>query len=81
MTHDEMIAVIQAAKDGKQIQLRRNSQEPWRNVVSPRFDFDSFDYRAKPEPREWWVCTFQSNGLVNCDKAHPGAFKVREVVE
>ena len=58
MTIDEMIAVLQAAKEGKQIQ--------WRTRGCPAADWDDFndfsamnfgvfDFRVKPEPRHFWV--------------------------
>ena len=52
MTHDEMIAVIQAHKDGKTIQARNRDIGVW-DDVDPIWRFDSCDYRVKPEPREW----------------------------
>lgn len=55
MTHDEMIAVIAAHKEGKVIECR-NAHEPedWRDRLEapPTFDFYRFDYRIKPEPRK-----------------------------
>jgi len=52
MTHDEMIAVIQAHKDGKQIEFRKSvSKEPWRNLNGLMFDFALFTYRVKPNQK------------------------------
>ena len=51
MTHDEMIAVIQAHKDGKTIQVRGKGRPKWHDRTRPSWDFDSCDYRVKPEPR------------------------------
>ena len=49
MTHDEMIEIIQAHKDGKQIEFRKNlSSEPWRSLEGPMFDFVLFSYGVKP---------------------------------
>ena len=51
MTHDEMIAVIQAHKEGKQIQYRRGENMQWLDCT-PQWDFVLFDYRIKPaEPK------------------------------
>lgn len=52
MTHDEMIAVITAHRDGKEIQVKRKDGVStfgplWPN---PLFDFAAYDYRVKPEP-------------------------------
>ena len=57
---DYMIAVMQAAKEGKAIQYRarcnRGTDENW--GVAPRacWNWASYDYRVKPaEPRRIWV--------------------------
>ncbi len=52
MTIDEMIAVLQAAKRGEQIQVRRTSLTEWCDANSPGWNFDNFEYRVKPKPRE-----------------------------
>ena len=55
MSIDEMIAVLQAAKAGEQIQSRyHNTRKPFTDS-EPIWDFCLFDYRVKPEPREWWL--------------------------
>ena len=52
MTHEEMIAVIQAHKEGKQIQYRRGENMQWLDCT-PQWDFVLFDYRIKPaEPKK-----------------------------
>ena len=54
MTIDEMIAVLQAAKAGKQIQWQgKGSSIPWQDVTLPSWSFDDLNYRVKPEPREF----------------------------
>lgn len=57
MNHDEMIAVIQAHKEGKtlQFQIRRdnpNIREAWIDLFidSISWNFERFEYRIKPEP-------------------------------
>lgn len=58
MTHNEMIAVIQAHKEGKTIQTRlRDGSEAntWYTPVSVRFNFAVYDYRVKKEPRVRWM--------------------------
>lgn len=51
MTHDEMIAVIKAHKEGKTIEFRPNNNTSikWVEVASPVWDFYEFEYREKPE--------------------------------
>ncbi|HEY6073922.1 MAG TPA: hypothetical protein VIV15_11125 [Anaerolineales bacterium] len=52
MTHDEIIAVIQAHKDGKHIELReKHDFGEWKPVCRPEWDFRDYDYRVKPEPK------------------------------
>jgi len=53
MTHDEMIAVIQAHKEGKTIEFSYKAYmvKHWAVSVTPQWDFSHYDYRAKPEPR------------------------------
>ena len=52
MTHDEMIAVIAAHKEGKEIQFKFKNLPDWEKCREPIWDFHAFDYRVKPEPRE-----------------------------
>lgn len=52
MTHDEIIAVIQAHKEGKKIQYRFRGKETcsFQDLTSnPVFNFEMVDYRVKPE--------------------------------
>ena len=67
MTHDEMIEVIAAHRDGKQIQHRAKNQfdHPWSDTASlPVWNFMNNDYRIKPEPltlKECWSRAWQSS--------------------
>jgi hypothetical protein len=62
MTHDEMIAVIQAHKDGKVIQFRpRIVRDEWMTKpkgVAPSWNFDNTEYRIKPIPKEYWMVPY-----------------------
>ena len=53
MTPDEIIAVVQAFKAGKETEMRpkRSEAGPWISTLAPVWDFNHFDYRAKPEPK------------------------------
>ena len=55
--YDEMIAVLQAARDGKGIQARAKGDDyPWLKVSgNPRWNFDAREYRPEPEPLRLWV--------------------------
>ena len=53
MELDEIIAVLQAAKEGKKIQskIKDSDSTYWKDViVTPKWSFDYCDYRIKPEP-------------------------------
>lgn len=57
MTIDEMITVLQAAKEGKLIQCREKTDDDsayWTegSVGSFVWNFNNYDYRVKPEPME-----------------------------
>lgn len=49
MTHDEMIEVIKAHKEGKKIQEKLNGASEWRDCSSRNFNFYAYNYRVKPE--------------------------------
>lgn len=60
MTHEEMIAVIQAHKEGKQIQCRtviklgeEAIRKEWTDLEHDKvaWNFGCCDYRVKPEPK------------------------------
>ena len=64
---DRMIAVMQAAKEGKAIQSRlrthRDIDEFWSYVLAPSWDWSVFDYRVKPaEPRKVWMIMYPTMG-------------------
>lgn len=70
MTHDEMIAVIQAHRDGKVVQWKLNvlhiAASPWQDCKSEDepWNFVVAEYRIKPEPpkpKEWWICYDEIN--------------------
>jgi hypothetical protein len=48
MRHDEMIAVIQRHKNGGKIEYRLKADVTWKDASTPWWDFDKFEYRAKP---------------------------------
>ena len=64
MTHDEMIAVIQADKEGKRIQashkggMATGRPREWFTVSEDdviEFNFEIYDYRLSPEPLVLWA--------------------------
>lgn len=48
MTYDEMIAVLNAAKEGKKLQRREKLSDKWEDLNSPALDFNKYEYRVKP---------------------------------
>lgn len=65
MPLDEMIAVLQAAKARKKIQFRptfgHQTELHWSDFdpegthISTTWNFNTCDFRVKPEPRELWL--------------------------
>jgi len=55
-TLDEMIAVMQAAREGKKIEYRvidsHYNEEKWYECSHPGWDWTSYDYRVAPEQPE-----------------------------
>lgn len=49
MTTKEMIAVMQAYDEGKQIQQRLINNSTWADCPSPKWKWDASEYRIKPE--------------------------------
>ena len=54
MTHDEIITVVQAHKEGKQIQCNHRRRDSWDDTDPPLWNFGFNDYRVKPEQKEFW---------------------------
>lgn len=56
MTHDEMIAIIQAAKEGKEIEVQY-APSAWGLCHGISFNFVNYSYRIKPQPLrgEGWM--------------------------
>ncbi len=90
MTHTQMIAAIQAAKDGEKMQQSPLGSGRWYDIddiAGIRWDFTQRDFRAKPEPREWWVNVYADCSAL-CDtkeeaesKAVTGRLECFRVVE
>jgi hypothetical protein len=66
MNHDQAIEALKAHKKGKAIQGRpRGSTGPWEDFSTPHFNFNAFEFRAKPEPRTLYI-NFYSNDEMPC---------------
>lgn len=75
MTPQEMIDVIQAYADGKEIERRSTGNarpKDWTPITTPAWNFASNDYRVKPPAAMWQYyfmnvnCTTQSEYDKNC---------------
>lgn len=89
MTDDQILEVVQAHKEGKQIEVKPNHGY-WGGCVlnEPNWNFADYDYRVKTEPRkprDFWI-HFHSYGFMHevheNDVRHcPSCVHVREVIE
>jgi hypothetical protein len=52
---DELISILQAFKEGKTIQYRKLGFPEWCEASGDGWNFSGYEYRVKPEPREWWI--------------------------
>lgn len=84
MTHQEMIDVIQHHMNGGEVEVMRH--DGWGQATAPCWNFHTFDYRKKPEPKtrlltikEIWGKTLITPsgkmgivGLMNCEEDDDG---------
>lgn len=70
MTHDEMISVIQAHKEGKKVEFKHKTRHnEWFKGNDLGWNFQEYNYRIAREPRKCWV-KWLGDGLVEvvpCD--------------
>ena len=94
MNYDQMIAVLQAAKDGKAIQrLLKSHGSKWEDDPKPPWDcgwnFACYNYRVKPEPRVFYAvlrehgsqCVAYRDRKLAEKLADPPDYKVVKLVE
>jgi len=71
VTNAEIIAAVQAAEAGKQIQRRHRVDHvqlgkiEWVDDNEPCWDFNHYEYRVKPEPLVCF-CNFYADGSGAC---------------
>lgn len=71
-TLDEKLAVMQAAKDGKTIEFKRKlTNSGWAVIVAPGWDWQSFEYRVKREPRTFYINEYPDNEYGVIGYAYP----------
>ena len=54
-TTKEMIAVMQAFENGAEIEAKPIVVGDWEEETEPEWDWVSFDYRIKKQPKEIWM--------------------------
>ena len=59
-TLKEQIEVMQAALDGKNIEVDEHGWGELSNPQEEQYNWELFDYRIKPEPLEFWVNVYSS---------------------
>ena len=62
MSIDEMIEALTAFKEGKEIEFRRNTNNDWVELKAPAWNFNTFEYRIKPQP-EYIPFTWEDRDL------------------
>jgi hypothetical protein len=95
-TLKEKIKVMQAALDGKEIEIsvdsyRRGGLIEWRPADNGvYFNWERNDYRIKPEPMEFWVNVYDDGSALHESESNARecrrpmcikTIKVREVIE
>jgi len=70
MTHEQMIEVIQAHKEGKKIEFKTEGLNGWQPASTPTWNFSNYNYRVKPEDK-YVPFTFATN-LVGKVVKHSG---------
>lgn len=93
MTIDEQIAVLQAVKAGKPIQIKTIRDGKWLDRVSgPACNFAAYEYRIKPEKAELWVLVNASGEILRTQTSktaaqqantefHRGTLRIAHLVE
>lgn len=74
MTHDEMIEVIKAHKEGKSLQIRTRTfsklNTQWSDLPKgedPQWNFYSIEYRVKPEPMVCYARVIEAGCIAGID--------------
>ena len=89
MSDDEILEVVQAHKEGKQIQWKTANEVPnlsWMDGAPLPWDFNKYQYRVAPEPRKprEWILPSSTPDMkgrpMSLDK-YDGYIHVREVIE
>lgn len=71
MTNEEIIAVVSAHIEGKQIQQRSKGSKEWHDTEKPNWNFYVLDYRVKPENK---YRTFMNTEEIGKEISEHGGF-------
>lgn len=77
-TIEEMIAVMQAYADGKEIEYSSDN-EIWSKAKNPFWDWDNYDYRIKPEGRCEYRPYYNSDEFAEDQKKHGPYIKLKSL--
>ena len=61
MTHDEMIEVILAYRNGKAVQFRSEKHHEWSDACVPGFNFVDYEYRVTPTLQYVWMNVYRGD--------------------
>jgi hypothetical protein len=76
MTHDEIIQVVQAHKEGKVIEFKNRHSGVtnwWPVKARPIWNFNALAYRVKPEPKEYWLVPYKNTTGLTVFYTDPGS--------
>lgn len=74
MTYDEIITVVNALKEGKQVQIE-GEKGKWDDITNPALNFGMNNYRVKPVPREFWINYYHKDGREIYSTVHQSRFE------
>ena len=85
----ELLPIIQAFAEGEALQFRLNQGSAWldlpdNELVTMTFPADDYEYRIKPEPREFWLQKHQDGTLrayLSSEYCGKEQIHVREVLD
>lgn len=77
MHSDDQSGLIKAFDNGKAVQFRSaRTDSEWKECVNPIWDFNSFEYRIKPDPTYFWINLY-TDGKFTCHLNSQDATKQR----
>lgn len=65
MTNQEIIDVVRAHQEGKEIWYQEKGTDEWDRVTDPSWNFDEFNYKATEPPREFWINVYPNRCIAH----------------